>query len=368
MRIGIGAILGVVGGPATYARELVRALTRVDSTTQFVVFTDAPDRLGVEADNLECARATLGSPFLQPFWDQILVPKLVRRYAVDLYHGTKGILPFFGSGPAVVTVHDLAVYEHPHTFSFLQRLHLRSHTPYSVRRALRVIADSQSGRDDLMARFGLAAERVVVVPLAAGEQFHPEPSAMDGAIALDLGLPNEFLLYAGTIQPRKNVEMLVEAFAGLAEKSSVELLICGRLRPGYRPAFLTGPPPQVRYLGPVTDEQLAVLYRRALALCSPSSYEGFGLSLLEAMTSGCLVIAGRNSSVTELVEGGGVLLPELQVDSLRAALRRVLQRDPSLDELRRRAFERARHYRWDETARQTLAVYRSALEESRAGT
>ncbi len=156
--------------------------------------------------------------------------------------------------------------------------------------------------------------------------------------------------------------MLVAAFAEIAH-AETELLIAGRVRPGYQPAFLGQPPAGVRYLGPVSDQALAVLYRRALALCSLSSYEGFGLSLLEAMASGCLVIAGCNSAIPELVADTGILLPELTVASVRGALERVLRGDASLDGLRAAGRARAARYNWEETARRTLGVYREVLAQ-----
>jgi glycosyltransferase involved in cell wall biosynthesis len=356
MRIGIGAVLGTLGGPATYARELIRALARVDSRNEYVIITDAPHLLGVVAANVRCVAAPFSAPFLQPAWDHVLVPWL----------GTKGMLPLWRSCPEVVTVHDLAVYHQPETFAWLQRMHQRTHTPFAVRRARRVIADSDYGRRDLLDRFALVPEQVIAIPLAAGPQFTAQPSPDDARVAERLRLPRRYLLYAGTIQPRKNVEALVAAFAEVPNRGDAELLIAGRIRPGYRQRFLGNPPPQVRYLGAVTDNELAVLYRRALALCSPSSYEGFGLSLVEAMASSCLVIAGRNSSVPELVDDCGILLPELSVVALRAALERILEGDPSLDELRARGQERARRYSWEETARRTLGVYREAIGNVRS--
>ncbi len=361
MRIGIGAILATRGGPATYARELVRALARRDARNEYLVITDAPDLLGVSAGNVRCVAAPLRSAFLQPIWDHVIVPSLIRRHRVDLYHGTKGMLPLWCECPAVVTVHDLAVYHQPETFAWLQRVHQRSHTPLAVRRARRVIADSESGRRDLLARFGLPPAQVVTIPLAAGPQFSAVVGADDERIAASLRLPPAFILYAGTIQPRKNVEMLVAAFMEAPARGAVQLLIAGRIRPGYQPRFLTRPPPGVRYLGPVNDSELAVLYRRALAFCSLSSYEGFGLTLLEAMASGCLVVAGRNSAVPELVDGCGILLPELTLASVGATLERILRAEPSLDATRAQARERAARYSWDETARRTLEVYREAM-------
>ena len=366
MRIGIGAILGTLGGPATYARELIRALARLDASTEYIVVTDAPDVVALSAPNVRCVKAPLATPFLQPVWDHAVVPYCIRRYGLDLYHGTKGTLPLWGGCRTVVTVHDLAVYQQPETFSWLQRVHQRSHTPLAVRRAARVIAVSEFGRSTILERFKLPASRVVAIPLAAAPRFNAVAGADDDRVAAALRLPPRYVLYAGTIQPRKGVDLLVAAFAAVAH-GETELLIAGRVRPGYQPAFLGQPPAGVRYLGPVSDQALAVLYRRALALCSLSSYEGFGLSLLEAMASGCLVVAGRNSAIPELVGGSGILLPELTVADVRGALERVLRGDASLDAARAAARARAAHYSWEETARRTLAVYREVMQCKAAG-
>jgi alpha-1,3-rhamnosyl/mannosyltransferase len=201
---------------------------------------------------------------------------------------------------------------------------------------------------------------VVVIPLAASKRFAAVADAEDDRLATSIDLPQRYFLYAGTIQPRKNVDMVVTAFAGMPP-AEAQLLIAGRVRPGYQPGFLSEPPAGVRVLGPVSDALLAVLYRRALALVSPSSYEGFGLSLLEAMSSGCLVVAGRNSAVPELVGDCGILLPELTVAGLREAMQRIVNGDPDLQDLRAGALQRAARYGWEETARRTLAVYREAM-------
>jgi glycosyltransferase involved in cell wall biosynthesis len=366
MRIGIGAILGVLGGPATYARELIRALARIDCWNEYVVITDAPEVVGVTAANVRCVRAPLPAAVLQPLWDHAWVPYFIRRFGLHLYHGTKGMLPWWRGCREVVTVHDLAVYHLPETFAWLQRLHQRSHTPFAVRRAVRVITDSEAARRDVLQRFAVSPDRVIAIPLGVGRQFSSEASPDDGRIAEQLVLPPRYMLYAGTIQPRKHVEVLVSAFSQACNRNGAHLLIAGRVRPGYQPEFIRQPPPRVRYMGPVSDTELAVLYRRALALCSPSGYEGFGLSLLEAMASGCLVIAGRNSAVPELVGDGGILLDDLSVPALRAVLEQVLSNDQAFDALRIRARRRAGQFSWEETAHKTLEVYREAAGETRA--
>jgi glycosyltransferase involved in cell wall biosynthesis len=359
MRIGIGALLGVLGGPATYARELVRALASQPTKHELVVLTDAPAQLADLAGRIETVSVPLTSPWKQAVWDQ-LVPRIARTAGLDLYHGTKGILPLWGDVPALVTIHDLAVYHQPRTFSYLQRLHQKLLVPRAVRRAVRVITDSEHARRDVIDCFGIDAARVSTVPLAASGCFSHEATEDEERWAEAMQLPERFVLYAGTIQPRKNVELLVHAFQELAP-GGMQLVIAGRLRPGYRPRFLHELPPGVRYLGPVSDDQLSVLYRKAVVFCSPSSYEGFGLSVLEAMQSGCPVVSAKNSSIAEIAGDAALLIPEISRAEIAAALARVVGDATYRAELRERGLARARQFSWAHTASQTLAIYEEAL-------
>jgi glycosyltransferase involved in cell wall biosynthesis len=363
MRVAIGAVLGVLGGPATYARELIRALVALDSDAEFLALTDRPDVLGPPHPRLSIVRVPLAGPFAQPLWDHVLVPRLLRRYRPDLYHGTKGVLPSVSDCLQVVSIHDLAVYRFPESFSRLQRLHQRWELPRAVRRARRIVADSRHARDDIIAQFGLPDHRVVTVPLGVGGPFSSS-SPDDRAAAERLCLPDRYVLYAGTVQPRKNVEALVAAFADWSNPAGWQLLIAGRIRPGYHPPFVDHPPTKVRYLGVVSDRELATLYRRAIALISPSAYEGFGLSLLEAMACGCLVVAGANSAASELVDGAGILLDRLDASSIRSVLDELVEKAESHRHLRERSRSRAAHFRWGRTAEATLEIYRSVVSDA----
>lgn len=360
MRIGIGAILGVLGGPATYARELIRALAKRAGDHELVVITDDPPQLADLAGRVQVLHLPLRAPWKQALWDQ-LVPRLARAADLDLYHGTKGILPLWGTTPALVTIHDLAVYHQPETFSGLQRLHQRLLVPRSVRRALRIVTDSEHARRDVIEHFGIAESRVTAVPLAVSPRFSPAATEQDQRLAEEMQLPHRYILYAGTIQPRKNVELLVQAFQNRRSDEGVQLLIAGRLRPGYRPKFLDRSPPGVRYLGPVSDEQLAVLYRRAVVFCSPSSYEGFGLSVLEAMQSGCPVVSAANSSIAEIASEAALLIPEISRAQIESALARVLGDAAHRVELRERGLARARQFSWARTAQRMVALYEEVL-------
>jgi glycosyltransferase involved in cell wall biosynthesis len=360
VRIGIGALVGIRGGPATYARELVAALSRLGGH-RYVVFTDR--REDFEHLDVERVRVPLPTTYHQVLWDHARLPGLIAAQRVALYHGTKNILPWRLSVPGVVTVHDLAVYACPETFAWPQRLHFRLCVPPSVRRAARVIADSEHARDDLMSRFHLDRQRVPVVPLAvpAALAAPPTPAAV-GALRTRHRLGERLVACVGTIQPRKRVEHVIDAFGrARGAERGWELVIAGRLRPGYQPAWLQALPAGVRWLGTLDDGNLRALYAAAAVAVSASEYEGFGLTVLEAMAAGCAVVAVAVSSVPEVAGDAAVLVPRSDPALLGDALLRLLDDPAARASLAERGRQRAATFSWEETARRTRGVYDEVL-------
>lgn len=359
MRIGIGALLGIVGGPATYARALATALARAGGH-EYVVFTDRPAAFAEVP--LEVVPVPLERTWHQVTWDHLRLPRLIARRRLDLYHGTKGVLPWRLAVPGVVTVHDLAVYACPETFAAPQRWHFRMTVPRSIARAARVIADSTHARDDLAARLGVEPARVTVVPLGVDDAFRRAlPAAAVAAFRAGHGLGDRIVACAGTVQPRKHVERVLEAFVRAdAAARGWTLAIAGRLRPGYAPAWLGSLPPGARWLGPLDDDAMRALYAAAEVAVSASEYEGFGLTVAEAMAAGCAVIAVATTSIPEVVADAGVLVPHSDAALLGDALRALLDDDERRMALARRGQERASSFTWEETARRTRAVYEAA--------
>lgn len=360
MRIGIGALVGMLGGPATYARELVAALAR-QGGHEYVVFTDRPDAFATA--DVATVRVPLPTPYHQVTWDHLALPGLLAAEGVRLYHGTKNVLPWRLPVPAVVTVHDLAVYACPDTFALPQRWHLRALLPRSVARSARVVTDSEHARRDVLARFRLPPGRVVAVPLGVSPAYlAPPDAAAVAALRRAHALGERVVACVGTVQPRKRVERVIEAFvrAGGAE-AGWTLAIAGRLRPHYEPPWLRALPAGARFLGALDDDALWALYAAAEVAVSASEYEGFGLTVLEAMASGCAVVAVANTSIPEVVGDAGVLVPASDAGLLADALRALLADAARREALGARARARATGFTWDETARRTRAVYEEAL-------
>lgn len=366
MRIGIGAQLGIVGGPATYAAELARALASLGGH-EYVVFTDRPDAFA--GARVETVHVPLPTTYHQLTWDHVRLPRLLRRHGIALYHGTKGIRPFGCPVPAIVTVHDLAVYAMPETFAWPQRWHFRLCVPPSAARAAGVIAVSAHARGELIARFALAPDRVRVVPNGVAERFRVAPPADEvERVRARLGLGPSVIACVGTVQPRKRIERVIDAFARLDGRAcGWELAIAGRLRPGQAPAWTATPPAGVRWLGPLDDETLRALYRIASIVVSASDYEGFGLTLGEGMASGAAVVAVAATSIPEVVGDAGLLVARADPALLAEALGRLVDDAGLRAELGRRGAARAARFTWEASARATRAVYDEVLARDAGG-
>ncbi len=358
MRVALGAILGTTGGPATYALELVRALSEGFPGDRWLVVTDRPDLF---ARFTETVHVPLASTWEQPLWDHWRVRRLLTEVRPDLYHGTKGVIPRGISIPAVVTIHDLAVRVLPETFSRPQRLHLALETPSTIKRARVVLTDSRSTAADLARFYPAAAGKTEVVPLAASRRIRPPSAEEVERWKTARGIKDLAIGYLGTLQPRKNIDLLAEAFARAARSRPWRLVVAGRLRPGYRPACLNGGDPRIRYLGEIDDREIPLFLAAMACMVSPSSYEGFGLTFLEAMAAGCPVVGVANSSVLEVVGDAGVLIERADVALLADAIERVASDITLATDLSRRGVERAALFSWAESSRRTRAVYARVL-------
>ena len=269
----------------------------------------------------------------------------------------------------VVTIHDLGYLYYPEAHTPSARLYLDGSTRYSARAARRIIAVSDATKRDLVARYGVPARKICVVLHGVDPEFRhvTDPTAV-AAAAARYGLDNArpYLLFVGTLQPRKNLGLLIEAFAQLRGGWDPAGGVLPRLALGGKKGWLydtlfaqvrqLGLEDDVRFLGYVADGDLPALYSGAAAAVLPSLYEGFGLPALEAMACGTPLLAANASSLPEVTGDAALLVDPRDAGAWTAALDRVLH-DPELRaDLRWRGTERAAQFTWARTAAETLAV------------
>ena len=322
MRVGIDVspLAQTRAGTARYLRALLRELDRRSDVEVVQLGFGGPGRAATLAREL--------------VWYPTGLPRAARRARVELLHCTTYRGPLGSRPPAVVTVHDLAVFRHPEAFPRWTRTYGRLVVPHMIRAARRVIAVSEFTRRELVEVLRVPEERIRVIPNAVDAEFRPDGPAAEG----------DYVLAVGTLEPRKNLERLGEA----ARLAGLELRVVGAR--GWGGVSANG-----HWLGELPDDELARLYRGARCFAYPSLYEGFGIPILEAMACGAPVVTSVGGATEEVAGGAAVLVDPRDPAGIARGIEEAAARR---DELRRLGLERARLANWASVAAQTVEVYR----------
>jgi glycosyltransferase involved in cell wall biosynthesis len=338
-------------GVGHYTFELARSLARVAPTDEFTLISPQ----------------TLEPSALNRRWWSIGLPLYLSRSSFNLFHGTNYEIPFWSRRPSVVTIHDLSLFLHPEAHE--QRLVRRARwrLPLMAKRASRIITPSQSVKTEVCELLKINADKVVVTPEAPRSTFKRREGPEVVKLRQRLGIQEDFILFVGTVEPRKNLHRLVEAFDQLLRATSLspQLVIAGGQ--GWLMDNFSSVIEQKKLgdriclTGYLQDEDLCALYSSCKAFVYPSLYEGFGLPPLEAMACGAPVITSRIPSISETVGSAALLADPRDVDDLARAIAEMLS-----DETKRRHFaeagaEHVKKFTWEQTAIKTLEVYRQLL-------
>jgi glycosyltransferase involved in cell wall biosynthesis len=302
-------------------------------------------------------------------WEQALAPGVLARLRPDLLHGMAFATPLLWTGPSVVTIFDLSFLRYPDRLPASRRVYLRTVTRVAAQRARRIIAISESGRSEIAELLNMPREIIDVAYPGVSPDLYPRSPEEIRRFRDQYSLPERFILYLGTLEPRKNLETLIRAYARLPRREGVRLVLAGGR--GWRASSLLalvetlGLSGEVIAPGYIPGSLLPMWYNAAEIFAYPSVYEGFGMPLAEALACGVPVMASGSSSLPEAAGPGGVLLPADDVDAWAGELADLLA-DPArrreLAELGRGYVQR---FSWQETARQTAEAYRRALSEAR---
>lgn len=302
-------------------------------------------------------------------WMQTRLRRDLRAIAPDITHFTNGVAPLGLRRPFVLTIHDMTLWSQAEHHPIKRRLAMRPIMPLAARQAAAVITPSQSVRAAVVERLGIPPERVHVVYEAAAGHFAacPPPAACR---SLAQHLEGPFILFVGTLEPRKNLNRLLAAYAELHRRLPHKLVITGA--PGWMTSSLTGKIEAlglgscVWVTGYVPNEMLHALYHRAAALVYPSLEEGFGLPIVEAMSAGTPVITSHHGAMAEIAGGAAHLVDPYRVEAIAAGIAHVLEDHAHATALTKRGRARAATFTWGRAAAETRIVYTHALERLHA--
>jgi glycosyltransferase involved in cell wall biosynthesis len=370
MLIGIDASRAAVArrtGTENYSLQLIRSLLRLDSPHRYRLYTNGYPPAGLfwpAGHAPDCVEAR--SIPMRRLWTHLRLSGEMLARPPDVLFVPAHVLPLLHPRHSVVTVHDLGYLRYPEAHRGNDRRYLHWSTRWNVRQARAILADSAATRADLLRAYAAPAERIHVVYLGRDESLVREqnPDVITAARAR-YGICERYLLYVGTLQPRKNLARLIEAFARVHARpvTRLQLVLAGRRGWLYDDLFRQveklGLAGRVLFPGYVADEDLAALYSGAMGFVFPSLYEGFGIPVLEAQGCGVPVMASNNSSLPEVAGNGALLVDPLDEDAIAAAMARLIAEPELRAELTRRGFENVRRFSWEKCARETLAVIES---------
>ena len=350
------------GGIGRYTSELHKALSQIGADPILLWAGRASN--GRQAVSLPGAGLLPGLLTL----GQLEIAWLARQKKLDLVHDPTGVFPLLLTGARrVVTIHDVFPYISPNTSTLAERLIYRGWLPVALRRAEAVITVSQHSKADIQRYLHLKADKVTVIPEAASDCYRPLPESQVEPVLQRHGIQRPYILYVGSIEPRKNLLRLLQAYARLREAAPQWRLVIV----GARNVWLSNPiilaidkmdlKPWVQFTGYIPESDLPALYNGADLFAFPSLYEGFGLPVLEAMRCGAPVVTSNLSSLPEVAGDAAILVDPYDVEAIASAMRLALTQPGLAQELQRRGLEWSKGFTWERTARQTLAVYQKVL-------
>lgn len=373
MRIGIDirSLILTKAGINQYTKNIIKSLAKIDKDNDYVLFCNVKSRYDWSGyDNIkeEVIRLPHLGRFTEKLWEEILLPNGLSSKKIDLFHSPRFILP--GKKPCkfIVTIYDLAFKRFPQLVTKKVFNHFNNGVKSAINRADKIIAISHNTKKELINLFDARNDKIEVVYMGIGEDCRPiRAESQLREIKDKYNLPEKFILFVGTIEPRKNLKRLIEAFYELKKNKSIEhsLVIAGGKGWLYDDVFETLKKLQLNqdviFIGYIPESELPLIYNAADLFVYPSLYEGFGLPPLEAMACGVPVVTSNVSSLPEVVGDAAILIDPYDIQAIAEAIEQILQDYNLREKMIEKGFNQAKKFSWEKASRETLDLYYKCL-------
>ena len=342
-------------GSGEFCFQLLSKLSKIDTSNEYSVFLPVEPSSDMPKEKEKWKYVVFHSKKL---WTLLDLSKKLKNYKLDVFFSPTHYLPLYTSSPSVISILDVSYLYFPNLFKKKDLYQLRLWGGYSIKKAKKIITISNSSKNDIIKMYKVNPDKIAVV--------YPGIKIQNSKIRVQnmedlkekFGIASPYILFVGTLQPRKNIVRLVEAFSKL--QGEIKLVIVGKK--GWQFEEILNAPKKygvenrVKFLDSVSDEDLPSLYKNALCFCLPSLYEGFGLPILEAMQYGCPVATSNVSSLPEAGGDAAVYFNPENVEDIKNSLESIIQSSELRDKLIKKGYEQVKKFSWEKTARETLKV------------
>ncbi len=358
-------------GVGNYTYELIRHLSHLNTDVEYYLYFNyfRPSKTIPQFDKrFEKRINRLPARLQRVLHNNLHLPIELFVGTVDIFHSPNYFVPPSSGAKLVTTIHDLTFIKYPETMTKADCLYFQKHVKQSINRSAKIITVSSNSRDDLVELLGVEVDKITVVYEAAGSHFHRiDDTSVRNRVREKYGIPEEFILSVATLEPRKNLSTLMEAFCFLKKERDIQhkLVITGKKGWLYHDIFETaresGLDSSIIFTGFVDTEDMPVIYSMSSVFAFPSLYEGFGLPLLEAMSCGAPVVCSDTSSLPEVVGDAGILVEPTNVKAWVESLEKSLKDKDFVQILRSKGLQRSKLFSWEKAAKETFQVYKDVM-------
>lgn len=350
-------------GVGNYVIHLVHELAKIDKQNQYYIIANKKNARFFSTKNpalkiLITPNYTAIKP-LRILWEQLLLPFIIKKNEINLLHSPGFIAPLIKTSASIVTIHDMTFFSHPQCHTRFKRAYFTTLIPHTIRNADAISADSENTKQDIIAHLATTPSKIHTIHLGIDTNFQPlDKKSAQQTLQKKYNLNKPFILFVGMIEPRKNLNRLIDAYVSL--KTATQLVIVGK-KGWHMDSFFKKikdlRTKEIVLTGYVPDEDLPFFYTAADAFVYPSLYEGFGLPVIEAMACGCPVVTSNNSSLKEIAEEAALLINPENTQELADAMKKIIHDKQLRKTLIQKGLKQAQQFTWKKTAEKTLELY-----------